>query len=227
MPLSAAAGGQRGARLRDGAGSGGVGDRQDDREARALAASRNRSGVRACSTRAMRSTIDRPRPRPCASRAPSSSRVNSRKTVLSLSDGNADAGVEDLDLGAARRAGGRRPGCGRVRVYLMALETRFWIRRRNRLRSVCTVSDDGTMTSSSFFSAAIGWKSVPIWRSSPSSRKTVSAGFMAPASSREMSSTAPRMVSTDSSEDSMLAAASPVAPCRPSRSATSNRAARR
>ena len=47
------------------------------------------------------------------------------------------------------------------------------------------------MVSSSFFSAASGWKSVPIWRSSPSSRKTVSTGFMAPASSREMSSTAP------------------------------------
>ena len=70
------------------------------------------------------------------------------------------------------------------------------------------------MLSSSFFSAAIGMKSVPIWRSSPSSWNTVSDGFMAPASRREMSSTAPRMVSTDSSEDSMLAAASAVSPLR-------------
>ena len=91
-----------------------------------------------------------------------------------------------------------------LRVYFTALETRFWIRRRNRLRSVWTTSEDGTMVSSSFFSAASGWKSVPIWRSSPSSRNTVSTGFMAPASSLDMSSTAPSMVSTDSSEDSMF-----------------------
>ena len=55
-------------------------------------------------------------------------------------------------------------------------------------------------------------KSVPIWRISSPSLNTVSDGFMAPASRREMSSTAPRMVSTDSSEDSMLAAASAVSP---------------
>ena len=68
------------------------------------------------------------------------------------------------------------------------------------------------MVRSSFFSAASGWKSVPIWRSSPSSRNAVSTGFIAPASSLDMSSTAPSMVSTDSSEDSMLAAASPADP---------------
>ena len=101
-----------------------------------------------------------------------------------------------------------------ARVYLTALETRFWISRRKRLRSVHTVSEDGTMVRSSRFSAAIGWKSVPIWRSSPSSLNTVSAGFMAPASRREMSSTAPRIVSTNSSEDSMLAAASLASPLR-------------
>ena len=42
-----------------------------------------------------------------------------------------------------------------LRVYLIALETRFWISRRNRLRSVCTVSEDGTIIRSSFFSAAM------------------------------------------------------------------------
>ena len=68
------------------------------------------------------------------------------------------------------------------------------------------------MRRSSFFSAAIGMKSVPIWRSSPPSWNTVSDGFMAPASRREMSSTAPRIVSTDSSDDSMLVAASPTSP---------------
>ena len=92
-----------------------------------------------------------------------------------------------------------------LRVYLMALETRFWISRRSRLRSVRHASATTARWSARASSrAAIGWKSVPIWRSSPSSRNTVSAGFIAPASSREMSSTAPRMVSTDSSEDSML-----------------------
>ena len=94
----------------------------------------------------------------------------------------------------------------------MAFETRFWTRRRNRLRSVCTQTVDGTITRSSFFAAAIGWKSLPIWRSSPSRRKFVSAGFIAPVSSREMSSTAPRIASTESSEDSMFVAASEMPP---------------
>ena len=54
-----------------------------------------------------------------------------------------------------------------LRVYLMALETRFWISRRSRLRSVFDArATSGTIVSSSFFSAAIGMKSVPIWRSS-------------------------------------------------------------
>jgi hypothetical protein len=77
---------------------------------------------------------------------------------------------------------------------------------------VLTAIEEGTIRSSSFFSAAIGMKSVPIWRSSPPSWKVVSEGFIAPASSREMSSTAPRIVSTDSSEDSILVAASPTSP---------------
>ena len=98
------------------------------------------------------------------------------------------------------------------RVYLMALETRFWISRRKRLRSVMTPSDDGMIFRPSFFSAASGRKSLPIWPSSPPRLKAVSSGFNAPASSREMSSTAPKMVSTDSSEDSMLMAALPAGP---------------
>ncbi len=94
------------------------------------------------------------------------------------------------------------------RVYLMALETRFCSSRRNRLRSVITTMLDGTMRRRRFFSRASGWKSVPIWRSRPSRLKTVACGFMAPASRREMSSTAPRIASTESSAESMLAAAS-------------------
>ena len=69
------------------------------REARALARVARRCGFRACSTRAMRSTIDRPRPRPCASRAPSSSRVNSLEHRVQLVAGDADAGVDHLDFG--------------------------------------------------------------------------------------------------------------------------------
>ena len=45
-----------------------------------------------------------------------------------------------------------------------------------------------------------------------SRRNTLSCGFIAPASRREMSSTAPRIVSTDSREDSMLPTASRIGP---------------
>jgi hypothetical protein len=40
-----------------------------------------------------------------------------------------------------------------VRVYLTALETRFWTSRRSRLRSVWTVSDEGTMRQRQFLFA--------------------------------------------------------------------------
>ena len=70
-----------------------------------------------------------------ASRAPSSSRVNSRNTVFSLSAAMPmPVSITCISASSPRR---RTPTRMRpLRVYLMALETRFWIRRRSRLRSV-------------------------------------------------------------------------------------------
>ena len=86
------------------------------------------------STRPSRSTIDRPRPRPRAARAPWSSRWNSSNTAPLLLGRNAEAGVPDLD---PHRAGQRRqPTSTRpFGVYLIALETRFCSSRRISRRS--------------------------------------------------------------------------------------------
>ncbi len=100
---------------------------------------------------------------------------------------------------------------------------------RSRLRSVSHRQrrrHDGRAPAA--LRSASGWKSVPICLSRSSRRNTVSAGFIAPASRREMSSTAPRMVSTDSSEDSMFDGGfADLVLAAPSRSAMSSRAAPR
>ncbi len=86
----------------------------------------------------------------------------------------------------------------------MAFDTRFWTRRRSRFGSLRAASDVGMMTSSISFALAIGAKSVSIRLSNSSSGTDCRRGFIAPVSSREMSSTAPRMASTDSSDESMF-----------------------
>ncbi|MOA51174.1 hypothetical protein D3C78_1742870 [compost metagenome] len=98
----------------------------------------------------------------------------------------------------------------------MALETGFCIRRRRRLGSERTVSEVGMTTRSRFFSCAIGAKSVSMRFSNSFSGTDVMRAFIEPVSRREISRTAPRMVSTDSSAESILwtRSLSPEAPSR-------------
>ena len=56
-------------------------------------------------------------------------------------------------------------------VYLIALETRFCSSRRNRRRSDCTASEQGTNLRRSPFSCARGANSTSSWRNSSSIRK--------------------------------------------------------
>ena len=90
--------------------------RHVDREARAAADARVAGRSSWSSTRAMRSTIDRPRPRPRATLAPWSSRWNSRKIVALLRLRNAEAGVVDVDaqLAAAAPAADQHAALRRV-----------------------------------------------------------------------------------------------------------------
>ena len=89
-------------------------------------------------------------------------------------------------------------------VYLMALDTRFWISRRKSRRSERTTSLQGMKVRSSPLAAARGAYSRSIWRISSSMRKLANSGRNAPVSSREMSSSAPKISSTASSEASIL-----------------------
>ncbi len=156
-------------------------------------------------TRAIRSTMERPNPSPSASRMPSSRRVNSRKTSFSFGCGipiPVSSTCSSMKL-PRRRTPNRMPP---LRLYLIAFETRFWMRRRSMLRSVFTTMLEGTTRSLRPFFRAIGVKSVAIWLKSLSRRNTETSGLSAPVSSRDISSTIPRMASTDSSEESMLRA---------------------
>ena len=91
--------------------------------------------------------------------------------------------------------------CG---VYLMALETRFWISRRSSRRSERTTSEHGTKVRSSRLLTASGANSTAICRINSSMWKLANSGRSTPVSSREMSSSAPKISSTASSEASML-----------------------
>ena len=118
---------------------------------------------------------------------------------------------------AACRARRRQPTSTRpFGVYLIALETRFCSSRRSSRRSERTLSEQGTKVSSRPFSRASGANSTSSWRSSSSMRKLTSSGLIAPVSSREMSSSAPKISSTASSEASTLATRRPSSPlpCR-------------
>ncbi|MND48252.1 hypothetical protein D3C80_391680 [compost metagenome] len=112
-------------------------------------------------TRAIRSTMERPKPRPSASRMPSSRRVNSRKTSFSFCCGIPIPVSSTCNSikSPCRRTPNRMPP---LRLYLIAFETRFWMRRRSMLRSVFTTILDGTTRSLSPFLRAIGVKSVAI-----------------------------------------------------------------
>ena len=127
---------------------------------------------------------------------------------------NADAGVVDVDAHAGGRGGGSRPARGPAVVYLTALETRFCSSRRSSRRSERTVSEHGTKTSRSPFSRASGANSTSSWRSSSSMRKLAISGLSAPVSRREMSSSAPMISSTASSEASTWPASRATSPPR-------------
>ncbi len=89
--------------------------------------------------------------------------------------------------------------CG---VYLIAFETRFCSSRRNSRRSERTERVLGTKASVSPLSRASGANSTSSWRISSSMRKLDISGRIAPESRREISSSAPRISSTASSEAS-------------------------
>ena len=76
----------------------------------------SRSSILWSSTRAMRSTIERPRPRPRATLAPWSSRWNSWKIARCFDVRNAEAGVVDVDaqLAAAAPAADQHAALRRV-----------------------------------------------------------------------------------------------------------------
>ena len=117
---------------------------------------------------------------------------------------NADAGVVDVDAQLARAGAGSRPARGPAGVYLMAFDTRFCSSRRSSRRSERTASEHGTKVSSSPLARASGANSTSIWRINSSMRKLANSGRIAPVSSREMSSSAPKISSTASSEASIL-----------------------
>ncbi|MCY1221502.1 hypothetical protein D9M72_335600 [compost metagenome] len=151
----------------------------------------------------MRSTIERPSPSPEAVRAPSSSRANSLKTVRNFDDGMPmpESSTSIVAIAPCLRT---PTSTLPVSVYLIALETRFCTTRRKRFGSLRTTSEVGMTTRSRSLARAIGAKSVSMRRSRSLSGTDCSRGFIAPVSRREISSTAPRMASTDSSEESMF-----------------------
>src|SRR5664279_2590635 len=112
-------------------------------------------------------------------------------------------------------------------VYLMALDTRFCTSRRSSRRSERTTSEQVTYLSSIPLAAASGENSSSIWRISSSMRKLANSGRMAPVSSRDMSSSAPKISSTASRDASMLSIRrrSSRPPWRSIRLVTSSRAA--
>ena len=86
----------------------------------------------------------------------------------------------------------------------MALEIRFCSSRRSSSRSDSTGSEHGTKVSFSPLARAIGANSISSERIRSPILKLVIEVVMAPASSREISSSAPRISSIASSESSMF-----------------------
>jgi hypothetical protein len=171
-----------------------------DREARAALRTERKSTLWS-STRAMRSTIDRPSPRPRATLAPSSSRWNSRK-ITAFSTRDAEPGVVDVDAQlAAPAAADQHAALGRVldgvgdEVLQQPAQQAAVRAHGQRARH------EGELEIPFRAQAA---RTRP--RAGAKSRRCGSSnsGFMAPVSSREMSSSAPNISSTASSEASML-----------------------
>ena len=93
----------------------------------------------ALSILAMRSTIDRPRPRPGSGPPSLPSRSNSWKITRRLFSGMPGP-VSCTSMRRRRPRAGSPSAHGRCAVYLMALETRFCSTRRSSLRSRLTAS---------------------------------------------------------------------------------------
>ena len=130
--------------------------------------------------------------------------VELREDAALLGARNADPGIVDVDaqLAAAPAAADQHAALRRVfdgvgdEVLQQAPQQPAV--RADRERAAARRS------SRSPFSRASGANSTSSWRSKSSMRKLTISGFSAPVSSREMSSSAPRISSTASSEASML-----------------------
>ena len=94
------------------------------------------------STRPMRSTIERPRPRPRATLAPSSSRWNSRK-ITRFFDAECRGRCRSTSIRRLPRLRRQPTSTRPFGVYLIALETRFCSSRRSSRRSERTASEQG------------------------------------------------------------------------------------
>ena len=91
----------------------------------------------------MRSTIERPKPKPARDLGALVEAVKLLEDVAPFFDcGMPSAGVVDVDA-QRRRGAGSRPARGPAGVYLIALETRFCSSRRSRRRSDCTAQRAG------------------------------------------------------------------------------------
>ena len=86
----------------------------------------------------------------------------------------------------------------------MALEMKFCNSRRSSERSDCTGSEQDTKVSSSPLARALGANSISSERIKSPILKLEIEGVMAPASSREISNSAPRISSIASRESSMF-----------------------
>jgi hypothetical protein len=104
----------------------------------------------------------------------------------------------------------------------MALEMKFCSSRRSSRRSDSTGSEQGTKVSSSPLARALGANSISSERIRSAILKLDIAVVIAPASSREMSSSAPRISSIASSESSMFSTRRESSPpfCRSTRLVT-------
>ena len=166
---------------------------------------RDRNPIGCSSTRPRRSTIDKPRPRPGAARAPWSSRLNSANTTRSCS-GAMPRPVSQTSMRAApdirRQPTSTRP----LEVYLSAFEIRFCNRRRMRRRSVRMASVVGHEDEVEPLRPGEGGKIDLKHAHQIGDRNVRNLRRVAPASSREMSSSAPMISSTASSERSTLRA---------------------
>ena len=87
---------------------------------------------------------------------------------------------------------------------MIALEMKFCSSRRKRARSDSTGSEQGTKVSFNPLARAIGANSISSERIKSPILKRVIEGVIAPASSREMSKSAPRISSIASRESSIF-----------------------